>query len=116
MKIREMILITLSAGVLLFAGCGAGQKDIAKEEREPYVTASLFCDVNFWEPPFWSTGRTITGDITEKTGLALDITVPPQNADAQLSLMLLNDELPDIISSRMRRRSASSSHQERSGI
>ena len=99
MKIREMILITLSAGVLLFAGCGAGQKDIAKEEREPYVTASLFCDVNFWEPPSWSTGEgTITGDITEKTGLALDITVPPQNADAQLSLMLLNDELPDIIS------------------
>ncbi|WP_104803199.1 type 2 periplasmic-binding domain-containing protein [Blautia marasmi] len=99
MKIREMILITLSAGVLLFAGCGAGQKDIAKEEGDPYVTASLFCDVNFWEPPSWSTGEgTITGDITEKTGLALDITVPPQNADAQLSLMLLNDELPDIIS------------------
>lgn len=94
-----MILITLSAGVLLFAGCGAGQKDIAKEEGDPYVTASLFCDVNFWEPPSWSTGEgTITGDITEKTGLALDITVPPQNADAQLSLMLLNDELPDIIS------------------
>ena len=99
MKIREMILITLSACVLLFAGCGAGQKDIAKEEGDPYVTASLFCDVNFWEPPSWSTGEgTITGDITEKTGLALDITVPPQNADAQLSLMLLNDELPDIIS------------------
>lgn len=100
MKIRELLLITLSAGLILLSGCGAEQNPTVTEEGEDsYARASLFCDVNFWEPPSWSTEEgTITGDITEKTGLALDITVPPQNADAQLSLMLLNDDLPDIIS------------------
>ena len=100
MKIREILLITLSAGLILLSGCGAEQNPTVTEEGEDsYARASLFCDVNFWEPPSWSTEEgTITGDITEKTGLALDITVPPQNADAQLSLMLLNDDLPDIIS------------------
>lgn len=100
MKIRELLLLTLSAGLILLSGCGAEQNHTVTEEGEDsYARASLFCDVNFWEPPSWSTEEgTITGDITKKTGLALDITVPPQNADAQLSLMLLNDELPDIIS------------------
>lgn len=66
---------------------------------EEYARATLFSDVSFWEPPLWDTAEgTITGDISKITGLALDITVPVQNMDTQLSLMLVNDKLPDIIS------------------
>ena len=93
--------MVMLAGVLQLAGCGAGGDSTETEDGKgnTYATASLFCDVNFWEPPSWETEEgTITGDITKRTGLALDIMVPPQNADAQLSLMLLNDKLPDIIS------------------
>lgn len=86
----------------MLSGCGSRKEDRGADyshKEDTYAKASLFCDVNFWEPPSWSTEEgTITGDITRATGLALDITVPPQNADAQLSLMLLDDQLPDIIS------------------
>lgn len=94
------IISIIMLGAVLFTGCG-GQESLESDDREEntYAAASLFCDVNFWEPPSWDTQEgTITGDISKITGLALDIMVPPQNADAQLSLMLLNDELPDIIS------------------
>ena len=74
------------------------KKDLEQSERE-YARVSLFCDVEFWKPPVWDTAEdTITGEISQKTGLALDIYVPVQDADTQLSLMLVNDNLPDLIS------------------
>lgn len=52
MKIRELLLIALSAGLILLSGCGAEQNPTVTEEGEDsYARASLFCDVNFWEPP-----------------------------------------------------------------
>ena len=69
--------MVMLAGVLQLAGCGAGGDSIETEDGKgnTYATASLFCDVNFWEPPSWETEEgTITGDITKRTGLALDIT------------------------------------------
>lgn len=76
-------------------GCGvaAGQ-----EESGGTTRISLFCDVDFWTPPPWETGEdTITGKITKETGVALDITVPPQDADNQVRLMLANDNLTDLV-------------------
>ncbi len=64
-----------------------------------YIRFSLFCDVNFWKPPQWETKEgTITGEISKKTGVVIDTTVPAQDADKQLSLLLVNGELPDLSS------------------
>lgn len=107
MKRHIAVISRLAAGILVLGtlflgGCtkaGQENEEENKNTREEYARATLFCDVDFWEPPSWNTEEgTITGDISKKTGLALDITVPVQNADTQFSLMLLNDELPDIIS------------------
>lgn len=87
---------------LCLSACGEGDGGNAgdvPDGPEEYVRASLFCDVSFWEYPAWEVeAGTITGDITERTGLALDVMQPTQDADIQLRLMLLGDELPDIIS------------------
>lgn len=73
--------------------------EIKQEEVNAYARASLFCDVSWWEIPLWKEEEgTITGDISKKTGITLDIIQPTQKADTQLKIMLLNDELPDIIS------------------
>lgn len=69
-----------------------------QQGAEDYVCATLFSDVAFWNPPAWDvTEGTVTGIITEKTGLAIDLMIPPQDGDTRLSLMLVNGELPDII-------------------
>lgn len=70
-----------------------------QEEAGGYAKATLFCDVSFWEAPVWREEEgTITGDISKRTGLALDVMQPTQDADTQLKIMLINDELPDLIS------------------
>lgn len=82
--------------ILFLSACGSRTQ---QQETKSYVRASLFCDVSWWETPAWREDEgTITGDISERTGLALDIIEPTQKADTQLKIMLLNDELPDIIS------------------
>lgn len=99
MKKERRKLCLLLFGVILLTGCHM-VKGVRTDRIEPqeYARASLFCDVNFWEPPSWDTAEgTITGEISKKTGLALDINVPVQNAGMQLKIMLLNDRLPDII-------------------
>jgi len=94
-RIRQ-IGCTLGLCVLFLTACGSRAE---QKEAEAYARASLFCDVGWWEIPVWQEeAGTITGDISERTGLALDIIEPTQKADTQLKLMLLNDELPDIIS------------------
>lgn len=98
---RRLIGMTLFLlAMCLMNGCsGSNSKQSQIDNSDEYVGVSLFCDVNFWEPPYWNiTEGTITGDISRITGLALNITVPPQNADTKLRLMLLNNNLPDIIS------------------
>lgn len=65
----------------------------------PYEILNAYSDVNFWIAPKWDvTENTVMGNITKATGVALDFHIPAQDGDRQLSLMLLNDELPDIIS------------------
>lgn len=97
---RGMVLILPAVCALLAGGCGQSRKTAEMQEmQEEAVWAELYCDVDWWRPAAWSTeSGTITGGITEKTGVALKTTVPLQDADKQLSLMLLEDELPDLIS------------------
>lgn len=99
-QIQALCLCLLLCGMC----CLSLQEQGAKNPRggvktDCYERILLYCDVEFWKPPGWSVEPdTITGDITRRTGIALDVTVPEQDADRRLSLMLLNDELPDLIS------------------
>lgn len=99
-RIYSVLSISLAVLGFILGGCsGETLDDEMKIQEDPVDYASLYCDVDFWNPVEWSTAEnTITGDITKKTGLALEITVPAQEADKKLSLMMLNDEMPDIIS------------------
>lgn len=99
-RIYSILSISLAVVCIMLGGCSGENPDDEMEIQEESVDyASLYCDVDFWNPMEWSTEEnTITGDITKKTGLALEITVPSQEADKKLSLMMLNDEMPDIIS------------------
>lgn len=93
---RKQMLPICLATLLLLSACE--QQAVSPAEPD-YVTATLFCDIAHWKIPDWSVEEgSITGTITEKTGLALDIITPSQEADTQLKIMLVDDELPDIIS------------------
>ena len=104
-KIVEKIAIVFSISVsLCLSSCGQRTENneserSESEKNEEYAIDSLFCDVDFWGYPEWKMQEgSITNDITKKTGLAINVIEPTQEADTQLKLMLLNDELPDIIS------------------
>jgi putative aldouronate transport system substrate-binding protein len=86
---------------LTFAGCKDKEPsdETAVAEGSAYTQLTLYSDVEFWRPPAWDiTEGTITGDISKNTGVTVDVTVPARDADRQLSLMLINNDLPDIIS------------------
>lgn len=94
-----MILATILA--VGAGGCaGKGDKsDRNENEYRDYVTETLFCDVNFWNPPAWDLSEdSVTGKISQKTGIQLDTIIPTQDADLRLKILMTNDELPDLIS------------------
>lgn len=103
---RRFHIIAFVLFIIAAAGCGilAGRNALAPDKdgslsEEPVATAAWFSDIYFWNPPAWvQTEGTLTGDITGRTGLALTISVPEDNGDSRLSLMLTNGNLPDIIS------------------
>lgn len=74
------MLCVMLVCALCLSACGEGDGGNAgdvPDGPEEYVRASLFCDVSFWEYPAWEVeAGTITGDITERTGLALDVMQP----------------------------------------
>ena len=88
----------------LLCGCSsAEQTPPATEPNTEFssdiVTLSMFSDVSFWQFPEWSLDvGTLTADITSKTGVSLEVSIPAHQADQKLSLLLLEDHLPDIIS------------------
>jgi len=62
------------------------------------VSLSLFSDAQDWTAPEWSMeDGSLTACISEKTGVRIDTECPAQDADMQLSLMLMENKLPDII-------------------
>lgn len=93
-KIGAIILCIFWAAAGLW-GCGS---ETEEEPFREYTQISLFCDVDFWTPPEWETSEgSITGKISRETGVTLDTTVPPQDADNQVRLMLANDNLTDLV-------------------
>lgn len=101
-KLRVGLALVMSGCMMVSVGCGQNSQDSETADRDieqnETVQAELYCDVDWWHPPAWSVEEgTTTGDITARTGVELKTTVPQQDADKQLSLMLLNDELPDLI-------------------
>ena len=89
----------IAATVLISVTCSGCQKaETLEPEAEKYATVTFFSDVDFWDPPEWSTeAGTVTGDVTEKTGLALDISIPKENGSTKLGMLLANGQLPDIM-------------------
>lgn len=94
----SVFLLLILLGCLLF-GVGGAQMKTQREKAMEYVRLSLFCDVDFWRPPKWETKNgSITGEISDKTGVIVDTNIPAQDADKQLSLQLMYGELPDMVS------------------
>lgn len=94
---KRFFCILLLTGVLL-TGCGEKVPEKVPEQEE-YVHVSLFMGVDFWHEPEWDVAEgTITGDISRKTGLAVDVMPRLEDPNRQLSLMLVNNDLPDVIS------------------
>lgn len=70
MKGKKPGICALLLFTALLSACSS--KDEA--DRQEVIRASLFCDVEFWGYPAWEeTEGTITGDITRRTGVALDV-------------------------------------------
>lgn len=95
---KKTFIYCMLAVVLMITGItGCSSREIQEEARD-YTNISLYCDVDFWTPPRWDTSEdTITGKITEKTGVVLNTTVPSQDAENQVRLLLANDNLPDLV-------------------
>lgn len=73
--------------------------EFGKNEVYDMDEVSWFCDVIFWKPPEWTENtETIMGKISQETGLVFDLDVPDEDSEQKLKLMLINNELPDIIS------------------
>lgn len=101
MKRMKILKKAIPAYCLLFsiflAGC-AGENSGEPIAEDDYVSVTLFVDVSFWHAPRWDTEPgTITGDISRETGLIIDPVERLEDPVRQLSLMLVNDELPDVI-------------------
>ena len=92
----KKVILPLMIGIILLTGCRSLKEDVAKQE---YKRVTLFCDVEFWGAPLWdSTGDTITGEISRETGATVEVIDAVEDADKQLSMMLVKNNLPDIIS------------------
>lgn len=80
----------------ILAGCSTANTERAEASQTAFT---LFSDVSHWSMPAWSLEEgSLTAGITERTGVTVDFLIPPQEADRQLSLMLADGRLPDIIS------------------
>lgn len=63
--------------------------------------AIWFSTIDFWNPPTnWDTDpQTVTGAITEKTGLTFEFNIPAQDGETKLNLMLVSGsaDFPDVV-------------------
>lgn len=81
---------------IFVCGCASSAESL---QENNLTTLTLFSDVTFWNFPEWSLDEdSITAEISEKTNVALDVSIPPQEADQKLSLLLHKGDLPDIMS------------------
>ena len=81
---------------IAFPAAGVGQQE--EKQRVIPVRLTLFSDVSDWIPCDWNLkDHTLTREISEKTGIAIEASVPAQDADLQLSLLLIKNRLPDLL-------------------
>ncbi len=94
---RRIFILLL--GVIFLTGCGSKGAVEGQEEESGYKSVTLFCDVEFWGAPLWDISEdSISGEISKKTGAVIEVIDKMEDADKQLSIMLANDNLPDVIS------------------
>lgn len=119
MSFRKKLLNLIIFTIILYSCCGCSSstaelssikekkktnssrsEDQSKEDGDAPVQLTWFSDVDFWNPPTtWSSDvNTIQGAITKATGCTFEMNIPPTNGEEQLSLMLVNNNLPDVIS------------------
>jgi len=111
MRIRKvkLWLAMMLATTMLLAACSeqqpqnveSGTNSGSSGKSEAPVQLTWFSDVSGWNPPStWNVDpNTVTGVITEKTGLTFTFDIPAQDAGTKLSLALVsNNKLPDIMS------------------
>lgn len=110
MKLKFFSVLTL-AGAIALSGCSSNNSTVNKESAAPQAGQSetsespanvnWFSSIGFWNPPqTWSTDpNTVTGTITEKTGLTFSYNIPAQDGETKLSLMMVSssDAFPDVI-------------------
>lgn len=94
---KTLIILGIVLCIIGNVACGSEREEQIKQNDIAEV--EFYSDVNFWKPPVWDVSEnTLTGEISKKTGLKLDIQIPVQEADTKLKIMLLDEELPDIVS------------------
>ncbi len=97
-KIAECLLIIFMVfGAAL--PCDTGKSDMEKTLPEKAEELVWFCDDPRWEPEPWQTeSESGTGKITKETGARIRYVIPEDSGDSRLGLMLINGDVPDIIS------------------
>lgn len=105
----KLWLVLLLAVTMLVAACSdkqtqnneSGTNAGGSDRSDAPVQLTWFSDVSGWNPPStWNVDpNTVTGAITENTGLTFTFDIPAQDAGTKLSLALVsNNKLPDIMS------------------
>lgn len=100
MKKSKLLMAVLCAAAVLtagsVAGCGQQEEPVSMDETQEL---NWFSDLSWWSPKTWDVDSASgTGKITEKTGVKIRYSIPDDNADTRLSLMMINGNMPDIIS------------------
>lgn len=96
-----IICIIIAAGLVYVFITGRNDYllDITKSSaKKKPVNLTLFSDISDWNAPEWSLkSGTLTKVISDNTDVSLDFDIPAQGADKELSLLLVENKLPDII-------------------
>lgn len=100
-NIRRFFQTAVYAGAALFlglslSGCRKSEDGYQAEHSEELT---WFSDLSWWSPGNWDADpKSGTGEITEKTGVEIRYLIPEDNGDTRLSLMMINGNMPDILS------------------
>jgi putative aldouronate transport system substrate-binding protein len=73
---------------------------VSESPAESPAEVEWFSTIDFWNPPsVWSTDpNTVSGAITEKTGLTVKFNIPAQDGETKLNLMLVSgNDFPDVV-------------------
>lgn len=87
---KKMISMLLAAAMVGSLSAGTG---VVASAEEDVTTLSIYIDAPWWPTDKWE--GVIPEEITNKTGVALDVTIATD--DSQLGLMIASDELPDLV-------------------